>query len=168
MNYYRITKYNPEFRNEQGFYTKNDWTSISDIGQVFDEGVLTAEDYKQMEDSYIKALNIVLQTKDVTQMNIYKLEKYDCIDEYIFSHKEKDVYAKLADSSCINLDKVETVTRLILRELIWCTLSCRTKSVEIEFGYDYYMYVRCDEIDVSTQQEILKCGLFVELLSEKD
>lgn len=59
MNYYRITKYNPEFRNEQGFYTKNDWTSISDIGQVFDEGVLTAEDYKQMEDSYIKALNIV-------------------------------------------------------------------------------------------------------------
>ena len=30
MNYYRITKYNPEFRNEQGFYTKNDWTSISD------------------------------------------------------------------------------------------------------------------------------------------
>ncbi len=24
MNYYRITKYNPAFRDEQGFYTKND------------------------------------------------------------------------------------------------------------------------------------------------
>jgi len=32
---YRIVKYNPKFRIN-GIYTKNEWTSISDIGDEFD------------------------------------------------------------------------------------------------------------------------------------
>lgn len=166
MNYYRITKYNPAFRNEQGFYTKKDWTSISDIGKTFDEGILTIEEYKQIEDAYVNAINIILQENDISKMTVCKLEKNDCIEEYILSQKDKELYATIFDFSKLVLNDVETIIRLALRELIWCTLSCHTKKLEIEFGYDYYMYVRCDEISVSAQKRISEYGLFVELLPE--
>ena len=37
MKEYRISKYDPQFR-VNGAYQKNEWTSISDIGKVFDDG----------------------------------------------------------------------------------------------------------------------------------
>ena len=33
--YYRITKYNPEFRDEEGRYILDEWTSVTDIGKEF-------------------------------------------------------------------------------------------------------------------------------------
>lgn len=38
MQYFRITKYNPQFRNKQGEYKNEEWTSVYDIGKKF-EGV---------------------------------------------------------------------------------------------------------------------------------
>jgi hypothetical protein len=35
MYKYRITKYNPIYRDPEGKYTIEDWTAISDIGKVF-------------------------------------------------------------------------------------------------------------------------------------
>ncbi len=168
MNYYRITKYNPAFRDEQGFYTKNDWTSISDVGQTFDDGILTVEEYKQIEDSYTKAVNIILQEKGILQLTVHSLEKNDCIEEHILSSKDKEFYIRIAELLQLDLDNIEMAVRLALRELIWCTLSCSTKNVEIEFGYDYYMYIRCDVISELAQKKISEYGLFVELLSENE
>ncbi len=168
MNYYRITKYNPAFRDEQGFYTKNDWTSISDVGQTFDDGILTVEEYKQIEDSYAKAVNIILQEKGILQLTVHSLEKNDCIKEHILSSKDKEFYIRIAELLQLDSDNIEMAVRLALRELIWCTLSCSTKNVEIEFGYDYYMYIRCDTISELAQKKISEYGLFVELLSENE
>ncbi len=168
MNYYRITKYNPAFRDEQGFYRKNDWTSISDVGQTFDDRILTIEEYKQIEDAYTKAVNIILQEKDILQLTVHSLEKNDCIEEHILSSKDEEFYIRIAELLQLDLENIEMAVRLALRELIWCTLSCSTKNVEIEFGYDYYMYIRCDAISELAQKKISEYGLFVEPLSENE
>jgi hypothetical protein len=52
---YRITKYNPDKRNEKGHYKVEEWTSISDIGKEFNETKFTYQDYISMEDKYITA-----------------------------------------------------------------------------------------------------------------
>ena len=38
---WRITKYNPAFRNSVGAYLKNDWIAVCDIGKTFDIKILT-------------------------------------------------------------------------------------------------------------------------------
>lgn len=53
MKEYRISKYDPQFR-VNGSYQKNEWTSISDIGKVFDDGVLTLAEYLRVENEYIQ------------------------------------------------------------------------------------------------------------------
>jgi hypothetical protein len=39
--------------------------------------------------------------------------------------------------------------------------------IEIKFGYDYYMYVTCEELKLETIQAIEKTGLFVESNTSK-
>lgn len=45
MYSYRITKYNPVFGNEFGYYDRSEWTSISDIGKSFDGIILSFDEY---------------------------------------------------------------------------------------------------------------------------
>ena len=51
--------------------------------------------------------------------------------------------------------------RLALRELIWFKFA--SPSLKVIFGYDYYMYFRCQELSVQAEMKIAKLGLFVEL-----
>lgn len=41
MHKYRITKYDPQYRDEQGIYIREDWTSYSDIGKTYNGKLLT-------------------------------------------------------------------------------------------------------------------------------
>ena len=51
-----ITKYNSIFRDENWNYTRNEWTSISDIGKKFDDVLFTKEEYLEIEKKYIVRL----------------------------------------------------------------------------------------------------------------
>ena len=164
MDYYRITKYNPEFRDEKGYYTVNDWTAISDIGKPFVDGILTISKYKQVEDAYVKTIKTILKEKDISQMTICGLEKNSDMEEFIFSPEEKNVFDKVCNNFCAELHEIEIIVRLVLREVIWCNLLSDIGNIEIEFGYDYYMYIRCNEIEETTKKKIIDNGLFVELL----
>ena len=53
---WRITKYNPQYRNASGFYLKNDWTSFSDMGKIFDEEELTFKKYLIIGNYYIETI----------------------------------------------------------------------------------------------------------------
>lgn len=164
MNYYRITKYNPEFRDKEGHYTKNDWTSISDIGQSFADGVLTVEKYKQTEDAYVETIKVILTEKGISKMTICGLEKNDVGEEDFFSPEERSFFSRIENNFRIEIHEIELMIRLALREMVWCSLLTNEGNVRIEFGYDYYMYVRCNKIEERTKQRILDNGLFVELL----
>lgn len=54
MYKYRISKYNPQYRNEEGCYTKNEWTSYSDIGTIYEGRKFTKEEYLYVEKNIVK------------------------------------------------------------------------------------------------------------------
>lgn len=164
MSYYRITKYNPALRDENGRYTANDWTAISDIKKTFGDGILTASKYKQTEDAYVEAVKIILKEKDISQMTICDLEKNDNMEEFVFLPDEKNFFDKITNNNRVDIHEIEVATRLSLREVIWCSLLANMGDVKIEFGYDYYMYIKCTELEETTKQMILDSGLFVELV----
>jgi hypothetical protein len=54
MYNWRITKYNPAYRDNAGCYLKDEWTSISDIGNIYDREVITYETSKKVEDADVQ------------------------------------------------------------------------------------------------------------------
>lgn len=162
MNY-RITKYNPELRNEDGCFAADEWTSVSDIGKEFCNGVFTKEEYQKTEDSYVNAISEILKEKGISELIVRDLEK-DEKTEFGLSFEEKQLFEEITNNEHINLYKAEPLIRLVLREMLWCRLCSDLEDVKIEFGYDYYMYVSCSEIEASTKKKICESGLFVELM----
>lgn len=73
MHKYRISKYNPLFRDEDGSYQKNEWTAISDIGKCFDGIVLTDEKYISVEDKYVNAVKLIIKFHSLTSLNVTNL-----------------------------------------------------------------------------------------------
>ena len=52
MFVFRVTKYNPAYRDRRGSYLRDEWTSGDNIGRVFTGEVLTPDAYQRVEDVY--------------------------------------------------------------------------------------------------------------------
>ena len=162
MKKFRITKYNPSFRNERGDYILDEWTSISDIGKKFHNGVLGEKEYYETEDKYIQAINYILDEKNVIQMRVVHLEKYDNNLSVELSSHERTVKDGLNNDSIVGRDEIEILSKMILRELLWASIQSIDALTIIEFGYDYYMYVISEGISENTKKRIRDSGLFIE------
>ena len=163
MSNYRITKYNPQFRDIDGSFTKNEWTSISDIGKNFDNKKLTVNEYFKVENSYIQAIIFIMKTLKQSSLYVTNLEKYELsIDQNIeYPPYMIETYHAIYEGKQANIDEIITIARLILRETLWCKLS--NKNVFIHFGFDYYMYLgSISKISDKIIKDIEKLGLFVE------
>ena len=52
----RLSKYDPKYRRK-GNYAKDDWTAVSDIGKVFDDGIkFTKRHYLECEQMYVDCI----------------------------------------------------------------------------------------------------------------
>ena len=163
MKKYRITKYNPAFRNENGEYMIDEWTSIWDIGKRFYNGVLDNETYYETEIKYLQALKYVLDDNSVLSMRVSQLEKYnDEFCEIHLSSDEQKLKNNIKVGSLLDCKHIEVLSRMILREILWGKLESVDGLVTVEFGYDYYMYVICKELSEYTKRKIFMLGLFVE------
>jgi len=74
VHQYRVTKYNPAFRNQSGAYTKVEWTSVRDIGRTYSDGLLTTEEYERVEAAYIKAALSFLSESGISSVRVAGLE----------------------------------------------------------------------------------------------
>lgn len=167
---YRITKYNPLNRNTEGHYLDSmEWTAISDIGKPEYRNVSYYE-YEKVESNYVEAIGLILKEKNISHLEINSLSLYHTKEDFEnFTKNErlknlaidydKDI-AKLKESLKLTTTEIPKYIRLILRETIWMLLL--NSRIEIKFGYDYYMYVTCEELKTETIQAIEKTGLFVE------
>ena len=54
-----------------------------------------------------------------------------------------------------------------LRECFWCRIVDPQGRAVVWFGYDYYMYVACEEIPAALVREICAGGLYVEAQTTK-
>ena len=140
----RVSKYNPNDRNSEGAYSKDTWTSISDIGKIFEGKKLTLSDYLDVEANYLKALNYLLDYN--------RIQSIDIVDsEYFYDHQIKYIPLEIKDDCELyfdqlkgkrkisNKDDIIKITLLALREILWCKLEHRC-GFYIHFGYDFYMY----------------------------
>lgn len=170
MTSYRITKFDPGRRNDQGFYLDNsEWTSISDIGKPEYNNV-TYELYEKIESAYVDTVMLILRDTDLDFLKVDSLELYA-------TKKDFKKYEKTGNLKNINLDfdkdvkslknglqldstQIGKIIRLILRETVWMILI--NDDLEVRFGYDYYMFVKTTNLKQSTIKQIEKTGLFVE------
>jgi hypothetical protein len=170
MNY-RITKYDPKKRNNQGHYLDNsEWTSISDIGKPEYKNI-SYLDYEKTESAYIKSIQIILHEFKIQNLEINNLELHNDVKDFQ-EFKEngrlrnieinfKNEIKNLKNGTFLNVDEISKISQLILRETIWMNLS--NSDLKITFGYDYYMYFECTTLSQSTITQIENLGLYVEL-----
>lgn len=158
---WRITKYNPCYRNYQGAYLKNEWISYGDIGISFDNTLFTFEDYIKVENMYIEAILLFMYCLEVSYLTFTPMEKYvlDKNDAH-FSSSMIRLFNSIRDGIVVNRYTVDDLVRLILRETIWGKL--KAQNMYVHFGYDYYMYIGAVHPCLKTIQKIKHMGLFVE------
>lgn len=169
MHKYRISKYDPLFRDETGCYQKNEWTAISDIGKSFDGILLTDEEYIGVEDKYVDAVKLIIKFHSLTSLSVANLchsfskeEFLNLIKPYsqLYSESLLDFYTNFNGSQA-GLDEVESLFRLQLREDIGVDIFSPRK-LKIFIGYDYLMGVNSSKSLEPIIPEISAIGLFVE------
>jgi hypothetical protein len=167
---YRITKYDPAKRNAKGHYLDStEWTSISDIGKT-EYNSPTYSDYEKIENSYVESINMILTINQISELEINGLESYNTKEDFVeFKKNERlinlDVnyetkIKNLTKGAIVKMSSISKLVRLILRETIWMKLL--NPKCNLEFGYDYYMYVQCEELSKQTIKAIEGLGLYVE------
>ena len=167
MKKFRITKYNPNLRDVNGNYCKNEWTSISDVGRTYDGESFKLADYLKVEDNYLNAILGVLQDLGITEMRVQNLELYAIQSVRVGASKKeglslKKALKKLKENMVFGTKELELYFRLQLQELFWCKWVDVHSDAIIEFGYDYYMYITCEKILPERIEYIERNGLFVE------
>lgn len=161
MNSWRITKYNPTFRDERGAYLKDEWTSVSDVGASFDGELLTFDQYREVEDAHISTALSFVSEAGLDALTVVYLEAHNV------HPKAKDLLGITLDPKLVRRGMelsggaLSDVCRLVLREILWCKLESAS-GFYLHFGYDYYMYVGSP---ASSERSIAygkRAGLYVE------
>jgi len=159
---YRITKYNPQHRTSTGAYRKNEWTSIYDIGHLFEREKFTYKQYKQVEDAYVAVILFFMDFLKQKTLYVTALEKNSdsLIENSRYSKKMTDLHMKLSVGMQVNCEEIDGLVRLALRQDLWCKLE--SEKMYAHFGDDYYMFVGSASISDLLIEKIEKLGLFVE------
>ena len=168
MKTYRITKYNPLYRDKNDHFLKDEWVCSSQIGDYFDGNEFTAQEYVEIENKYITAVKLFLITKNLKNATLANLEKddYDKIDNIVKTIHEDELenlfVALIENYSLSTIVDILNTVRLILRHHIWGEILLKDSNHSIEFGSDYYMYIITDSLHHELVKSIEGLGLFVE------
>lgn len=164
----RITKYNPIFRDRNGIYSysKEEWTSVCDIGKIFNGRVFTTNEYIAVENAYVNTVMAFVDELKITSLKVRGLE----IDEerlgldklnIAYSRGMKALLLSIRNDYEIGLSQIKNLCRLVLRECMWCKLE-NDPLMFVHFGYDYYMYIGSEKICTNAIGKAVKMGLYVE------
>lgn len=154
----RVTKFDPQHRDDRGLFTQGDWTSIFDVHK---EGGPTLEEYARVEDLYVEAALRFCKIVSSGEMRIRGLETPETSSLSAARFPElvgTQEALGYAEGDWVPFSQLGIVVRACLREDMWCELVAAEGDV-ISFGYDYYMY--CASMTVFLPPRI--DGLFVEL-----
>lgn len=149
---FRVTKYNPQFRDAHGRYLADDWTSISDVGECFAGIELMQEAYLAIESKYLAAIRFFARDSCVSRLRVNELE---------IESADSDPGYEIVDGWWLDLAEAIEVARLVLREELWCKLEDEGR-LRVHFGYDYYMYIESNSCCDCAVEETRELGLFVE------
>jgi hypothetical protein len=173
--FYRITKFNPIKRETEGdYFHLSEWTAISDIGKP-EYNNISYEEYERVETAYVNAVYSILKEKKIDSLLVDSLGF--CSSKEDFQEFAKDgrlqnlkvdfetEIAILRNGLELDLNKLNKYLRLLLRETIHMLLV--NNEIEIAFYWDFFMFVECEELNISTIRQIEESGLFVEKDKER-
>ncbi|MEO9877285.1 MAG: hypothetical protein ABJ360_18170, partial [Roseobacter sp.] len=168
MHQYRITKYDPGKRDQDGAYLVDDWTCAGDIGRKFQGEELAAADYLRMEDNYVRAMLRFFDASGLPHLRVTCLENRFA-DENLA--RIETTWPDLIDPAIVDLvlhedqevcrNEIGLICRMVLRNIIWCKLEFAGRFF-VHFGWDFYMYIGVvPDASVAARQAEAN-GLFVE------
>lgn len=145
---YRVTKYNPAFRDQSGAYTKVEWTFFRQVGETFSGALLTLDEYERVEEAYIQVALSFLRESGLVSMRVAGVRSPQ---RQPLDFQNDDV---------LPLDRLGEVIRRAQREEIYCRLE--GSDCFIHFGWDYYMYIGVPHPCPMARARAGELGLFVE------
>ena len=143
---FRMSKYNPKYR-ENDIYSKDEWTSISDIGDIFNGKVFTQSEYLKIEGRYIACIAEIIRVNKVANCMIDSLEIYEETINW-------------SNGLLLCEDQLLQFVQDCLREKCWGRLI--SKDFYIHFGYYYLVYIGCLLEKHACWQIVKKHGLYYE------
>jgi len=159
--HWRITKYDPGNRDKNGFYQKDEWSSINDIGKSFGGEEFTLDEYLFYEKLYIGAIIDIMRENNMESLRIGALEKSNYVSYSDFYEPEtKEYFESIKEDMFITRQEIPQITKFALREMVWCKLV--SDKMFLHFGYDYYMYIGSNQAAEKVLQAIVSNSLFVE------
>lgn len=157
-----ISKYNPKFRNEEGSYSKNEWTDFGDIGKQYDGQLFTLNDYNLIEADYLEAAFVFFNYHNCSKITVVdKVILYE--DDKVPSDNDepKLFFYKFKNKRTINLHKIKNYIKLILRGYLSAELHCKNNDeVAVRFGYEFYMYFNSPKVQELKQEIENKTSLY--------
>lgn len=164
INYqWRVTKYNPEYRDENGHFTLiEEWTCPSEIGRTINGKEFTLDEYLQVEAAYINSVIQFMEDSSIDSLRILQLE-CDISEEDKKSPLYDIEFEKLVlkEDQRVNKNEIRLICKMVLRNFLWCNLYSKDNFF-VHFGWDYYMYIGSDVSCLSATRFATNNGLFVE------
>lgn len=161
---WRITKYNPNFRNNEGHYTKElEWTSPSHIGKKIYDETFTLEEYLKVETAYIDTIIKFLDVNNIKSLRIINTTNIDVnMDSALYNKlydKKLDNF-HLKDDQEVTIDQIRLISKMVLRGFIFCHFI--SSDFFVHFGDEYYMFIGTNNYQEEPLKFAKKNNLFVE------
>jgi len=186
LNRWRLSKYNPDLRDERGAYTVDEWTAASDIGRDFAGAPLTVQDYLASETAHVEAIQSFMAELGLDALELADLcgpdgltlegaltpevlasvagvireEQARLLADNALPVVDFDITAQ-DDPRRLSGEALEAALRLCLREVLWANLAA-PGALEITFGYDYLLSVSAAAPCPEAQRRTHALGLFLE------
>lgn len=163
MNVYRLSKYNPKYRDIRGIYLKDEWNSYYDDVNI--------EEYKLIENNYCDSISLIIKKFNIKNFKVKNLEKYSSLYEItqynkiILTNSQKQIFKIIRNDLILNKYQLYDCLKLLLREFFWCQLESDNKKLIIETGYEFYIHLYCDFIDLEIIKYLKNKNIFIELWS---
>ena len=165
INYqWRVTKYNPAFRDDNGYYTLvEEWTCPSEIGKIINGNEFTLEEYLRVEAAYVDAVIRFLEASNLRSLRILQRsrliispdERKSILYESEFDHMHVEV------DRIVTTKEIRTLCKMVLRNFLFCEFYSKDQFF-VHFGWDYYMYIGSSKNSLAAIEFAEKRGLFVE------
>lgn len=147
QNALKVSKYNPEYYDENGCYLLDEWADYSDVGSVFNGSKLTLAEYEEIESLYILAVKKFF--------SFYKCQSFVLHESKFFEDdieqetlELQNTFAKRQQNYIWGLDELECVLKLIFRGYISAFLCAGCNSdITMLLSYDYYMFLNGPDIN---------------------
>lgn len=161
MKKYSITKYTKNNINV------DDWTSVCDIGKVYNGKVFSISDYKRVEDAYVFAILEIVEYLKIEEVKIKNVFKWKNLKNEIKGKKHiaqlytdsiLETYELTENKVTVNKNMLSDLIRLELREDIGGLLYVPYR-LKIFIGYDYMMGVHSSTKLDNIFEKITNLGL---------